>query len=205
VVVEFRKTGLRRYGVFVERDRAPALAMHPAPAFDEFLPHDLLHFVAEAEWGLDGAIFGQLAAGGDAGTFWPVDKALVGAAMRRRKRLRRGRTRGRRSELLANVLERAWNARRGRTPLPEDWDERLAAARVDDRERLAEVVASLDGLAERWRRLRVGESLRLEWPRPERRARRARRQPPRGSDSRSKSRYGSRPWRPPSRPKPDSL
>jgi hypothetical protein len=204
VVVEFRKTGPRRYGVFVERDRACALAMHPAPGFDEFLPHDLLHFVAEAEWGLDGAVFGQLAAGGDAGTFWPIDKKLLGPAMRRRKRLRRGRARGRRSELLADVLERAWNARRGRTPLPADWDERLAAARVDP-ENLARVVGSLDDLAERWRGLEVGESLRLEWPRPERRPSRARRQPPQGSDSRSKARYGSSPWRPPSRPKPDSL
>jgi hypothetical protein len=204
VVVEFRKTGLRRYGVFVERDKAPALVMHPAPGFDEFLPHDLLHFVAEAEWELDGAIFGQLATGGDAGTFRPLDKELVGAAMRRRKRLRRGRARGRRSELLAAALEHAWNARRGRRPLPPDWDERLAAARVDP-ERLAAVVASLDDLADRWRGLRVGESLKLEWPRPERRRHRARRQPPQGSDSRSKPRYGSSPWRPPSRPKPDSL
>jgi hypothetical protein len=203
VVVEFRKTGLRRYGVFVERDTAPTLVMHPAPGFDEFLPHDLLHFVAEAEWGLDGAVFGQLAAGGDAGTFWPLDQRLVAAAMRRRKRARRGRWRGRRSELLANVLDYAWNARRGRRPLPADWEERLEAARVDP-EQLAEVVTSLDDLAERWRALPVGESLRLEWPRPER-GRRARRQPPQGSDSRSKSRYGSRPWRPPSRPKPDSL
>jgi hypothetical protein len=204
VVVEFRKTGARRYGVFVERDTACALVMHPAPGFHEFLPHDLLHFVAETEWGLDGAVFGQLAAGGDAGTFWPVDQKLVASAMRRRKRLRRGRTRGRRSELLTGVLERAWSARRGRSPLPDDWDERLAAARVDQ-ETLARVVASLDVLAERWNELRVGESLRLEWPRPERRRGGVRRQPPQGSDSRSKSRYGSSPWRPPSRPKPDSL
>ena len=26
----------------------------PAPGSDEYLPHDLLHFVAEAEWGLEG-------------------------------------------------------------------------------------------------------------------------------------------------------
>jgi hypothetical protein len=29
----------------------------------------MLHFVAGDEWKLDGAVFGQLAAGGDAGTF----------------------------------------------------------------------------------------------------------------------------------------
>jgi hypothetical protein len=83
VKVAFTKTGERRYGVFVDREYAPAMMMHPAPKFDEFLPHDLLHFVAEAEWGLDGAVFGQLAAGGDAGTFWaayPKRVRALGAA-----------------------------------------------------------------------------------------------------------------------------
>src|ERR671937_1912701 len=111
--VTFQRTGERRYGVLVEREQAPTLAKHPAPGFDEFLPHDLLHFVGEAEWGLDGAVFGQLAAGGDAGTFWPVDQELLGRMMRRRKQRPRGKPRGRRSELLAGVLECAWNARRG--------------------------------------------------------------------------------------------
>ena len=166
--VQFTKTGLRRYGVVVEREHAPAMMMHPAPGFDEFLPHDLLHFVAEAEWGLDGAVFGQLAAGGDAGTFWSVDHKLIRRMRRREKIRRKSRPRGRRSELLAHVLEDAWNARQGRARLPEDWDERLAAARVSP-ERLDEVAASLDGLAERWHGLRVGESLTLEWPRAERR------------------------------------
>jgi hypothetical protein len=59
--------------VFVEREHAPDVFMHPAPGYDEYLPHDLLHFVAEAEWGLDGSVFGQLAAGGNAGTFSPVE------------------------------------------------------------------------------------------------------------------------------------
>ena len=165
--VSFTKTGERRYGVYVERDYAPAMIANPAPGFDEFLPHDLLHFVGEAEWGLDGAVFGQLAAGGDPGVFVPVDQDLVARMMRRRKH-RRGRPRGHRSELIAHLLESAWKARRHRAPLPENWEERLAAARVTP-ERLAEVVASLDDLAERWHALRIGESLTLEWPRPDRR------------------------------------
>jgi hypothetical protein len=167
VNVTFQKTGERRYGILVERDKAPAAMMHPAPGFDDFLPHDLLHFVAEAEWGLDGAVFGQLAAGGDAGTFWPVDKKLLGKAMRRRRHLRtRHYKGGRRSELLADVLDRAWRAHSGKSQLPQDWEERLAAARVDP-ERLDAVVASLDELAKRWHGLRVGGSLKLEWPRRE--------------------------------------
>ena len=63
--------------------------MNPAPGYDDYLPHDLLHFVAEAEWNLDGAVFGQLARGGDAGTFYPTDKSLIPRAMRDRKRRKR--------------------------------------------------------------------------------------------------------------------
>jgi hypothetical protein len=168
MLVHFRKTGLRRYAVLVERDRAPALVAHPAPGYDDYLPHDLLHFVAEAEWGLDGAVFGQLAAGGDPGIFLPVDPDLVARWVRRRKLRPRAHPKGRRSELLAYALECAWKARRRRRPLPDGWDDLLAAARVD-REGLARVFAILDELAERWHALRIGEDLTLEWPRPERR------------------------------------
>ena len=70
--VHFRKTGRRRYGIFVERDDAHDVYMNPAPGYDDYLPHDLLHYVAEAEWGIDDGVFGQLAAGGDAATFIPA-------------------------------------------------------------------------------------------------------------------------------------
>jgi hypothetical protein len=155
----------------VERERAPTVIAN-APGYDDYLPHDLLHFVAEAEWGLDGAVFGQLAAGGDPGLFLPVEPELVARWLRRRKLRPQTRPKGRRSELLAFGLERAWYARRRRRPLPDGWDDLLAEARVDH-ERLARVVASLDELAERWHGLRIGEELTLEWPRPERRPRRA--------------------------------
>ena len=77
MLVHFRKIGRRQYAVLAEPDGAPALIAHPAPGYDEYLPHDLLHFVAEAEWGIDGAVFGQLAAGGDPGIFLPTDPMLV--------------------------------------------------------------------------------------------------------------------------------
>ena len=168
--VSFAKTGERRYGVIVQRDRAPEVVMNPAPGYDDFLPHDMLHFVAEAEWKLNGAVFGQLAAGGDAGTFHPVDQSLVARAMRDRKRRKRraGKPKGRRSEILADILEHAWNARRGREPLPSNWQEQLTTARVSI-ERLERVVDRLDDLAERWHALRVGEELTLDWPGTERR------------------------------------
>jgi hypothetical protein len=130
--------------VYVSRDRAPDLRCGSI-GYDEWLPHDLLHFVAEAEYGLDEGIFGNLAAGGHARIFQPVDSALV-PKMWRRQRIRRTRLPdGRRSEQLAWKLEQGW---RKRTLAPH-------------------LQQKLDDLAERWHALQVGGSLTLEWPRPE--------------------------------------
>lgn len=142
--VTFVKRGVRRYSVHVRRDRAPDLWCGSI-GYDDWLPHDLLHFVAEAEHGLDGAVFGDLAAGGNAGIFQPVEKQLV-AKMWRKQRIRRTRLpEGRQSEELASELEQGWRAK----TLP------------------VRLQAKLDELATRWHSLQVGESLTLEWPRPE--------------------------------------
>ena len=66
--VTFVKKGERRYAVEVHRDRYPDLWCGSI-GYDDRLPHDLLHFVAEAEFGLDGAVFGDLAMGGNARIF----------------------------------------------------------------------------------------------------------------------------------------
>jgi hypothetical protein len=154
VRVSFTKTAARRYSVYVERDNAPALAISSAPGFDVYLPHDLLHFVAEAEFGLDGGVFGDLAAGGNARIFIPVDKDLVAKTWRRNRMKKHRLPDGHRSEELAGALERAWGARRHGTPPPPE---------------LEPLMGKLDILAEQWHALAVGESLTLEWPRPERR------------------------------------
>ncbi|HJQ50296.1 MAG TPA: hypothetical protein VJ838_07285 [Gaiellaceae bacterium] len=146
--VTFVKTGARRYAVEVSRVRYPDLRCGSI-GYDEWLPHDVLHFVAEAEFGLDGGIFGDLAAGGNARIFMPVDGKLV-AKMWRKERIKRTRIPdGRRSEELAWNLERGWRAR----TLPPKLQE------------------TLDELAARWHVLQVGGSITLEWPRPEGRRR----------------------------------
>jgi len=66
--VTFTKEGPRRYSVYVSRERYVDLRCGSI-GYDDWLPHDLLHFVAEAEFGLDGAIFGDLASGGNARIF----------------------------------------------------------------------------------------------------------------------------------------
>jgi hypothetical protein len=165
MLVHFRKLDGRRYSVLVEPANAPPVIAHPAPGYDDHLPHDLLHFVAEAEWGIDGAIYGQLAAGGDPGIFLPVDDDLVPQWLRRRKLRRKAHPPGRRSEVLAHVLECSWKATRLHQPLPEYWADYLITARADPDD-LERVVASLDELADRWHRLQVGDQLTLTWPRP---------------------------------------
>lgn len=166
--VTFTKTASRRYGVEVERDNYPALAIRSAPGYDAYLPHDLLHFVAEAEFGLDGGVFGNLAAGGSARIFVPVDQRLVAKTWRAERRHKTRLPEGRRSEQLAGLLEHAWAIRRRGAPRPADWDERVAENDVDPA-RLDSVLLVLDGLAERWHGLDTGGSLTLQWPRRERR------------------------------------
>jgi hypothetical protein len=135
----------RRYDIYVERDRATDLFMRSAPGYDDWLPHDVLHFVAESEYGLDGGVFGHLAAGGNARIFIPVDPKET-AKIWRHARMKKVRLPdGRRSEELAGQLERGWRARTLEPGL----------------------LARLDALAEHWHALPLGGELTLEWPRAE--------------------------------------
>ena len=146
--VAFRKTGGRRYAVEVGRDRYPDLWCGSI-GYDDWLPHDLLHFVAEAEYGLDGGVFGDLAAGGNARIFMPVDRELIPKMWRRQRTHPTRLPDGRRSEQLAGELEQGWRAK----TLP------------------LQLQRKLDRLAAEWHALQVGGCLTLEWPRPEGRGR----------------------------------
>ena len=61
--VTFTRTGTGRYGVQATPVGFPTVEMNPAPGYDAYLPHDLIHFAVEAELGLPLGVFGQLAAG----------------------------------------------------------------------------------------------------------------------------------------------
>ena len=158
--------------------------MNPAPGYDDHLPHDLVHFVVEEELGLKLGIFGQLAAGGTAGTFrLPAQPK----ASRERSRLQRklkqrgerlalvGREDAEFSEKAAAICHREWLAK---SPQPEH--RTMAQARAltgkklrtllseTEQERLSEAVVRrvcerLTELAEQWSQLAVGEALTLEW------------------------------------------
>jgi hypothetical protein len=135
-----------RYDVYVSRDRATDLFIRSAPGYDDWLPHDVLHFVAEAEYELEDGIFGHLASGGNARVFIPVD-AKETVKLWRQSRIKKVKLAdGRRSEELADQLDRGWHAR---TLEPK-------------------LLAKLDALARQWHSLPVGGELTLEWPRAER-------------------------------------
>lgn len=179
--IEFRRTGERRYAVTVHRRDQTVLEMSPAAGYDPLMPHDLLHYVVESELGLRSGIFGQIADGGDAGTFHAVPAETGGRreAARRRRRLakrgarllRDGRSDSSASERAVSICLREWVARRAR---PARQSPGVSEAPVAGRggaeddvvpgRSLDRILARLDGLSRQWAGLRVGESVVVEWP-----------------------------------------
>jgi len=171
--VIFRRTGERRYAVVVRIAGKPAQTMNPAPGFDEHIPHDLVHYVVEAELRLHAGVFGRAARGG--GTFYAAEAGPTDArqqARERRKQARReqslarerqGGEQMRASERLAYLSDIAWRRKQGQKPSAE-----FAYARVEptleEAARVERVVRRLDELAPRWRALPVGGELTFEWP-----------------------------------------
>src|SRR5690606_15417802 len=176
--VHFIRSGERRYGMRIEREGAPVLVMDPAPGFDPDLPHDMVHFVVEAALGLKTGVFGQIAAGGDAGSF----HVEAGGALSTKERQRAARRQvakgaklvraqgreGELSELAAFLFDIAWRsqsrpdsaaqraalgeAERTHAGLSADERARFDAARPD-------VFRYFDWLSQAWRDLPVGAAL----------------------------------------------
>jgi hypothetical protein len=184
VNVEFKRTGERRYAVIVHRD-GETLAMSTAPGYDTLMPHDLSHMIVELELGLDGGIFGQLAAGGHAATFHRTDavspdrRATARDRRRRDKRgdrlMKAGRDDGALSERATYICLHAWLARSA-DPVHRARAHTMAAeaahvrdvqssdeARVLSPAAIDRVCARLDALSRQWRALAIGESMFVEW------------------------------------------
>ncbi len=172
--VTFTRTGTRRYSVHVDREEAARLKVDPAPGYDEHLPHDLVHFVVEVECGLRDGIYGQLAAGGNAGLFRPVDEHHTKKWKRRNSR--KDSLSGKdipRSEELASVSLVEWYAHTGRAEPKAEHQKWVERAELGPTER-HRVVERLDTVAAQWRELGLDESLTFDWPWPERRPHRRR-------------------------------
>jgi hypothetical protein len=170
--VRFQRTGERRYAVIVAVRGQLSRALDPAPGYDDDIPHDLVHYVVEAELGLENGVYGRAARG--AGTFIMTADPSVGPrerARQQRKQRRREHALGVKdareagemaeSERLAALCDLTWRRRNGQRPDPGRPAPVPRAAHAAQVER---VVARLDELAALWRALPVGGELAFEWP-----------------------------------------
>ena len=170
--VRFRRTGVRRYAVVVTLAGEPPRAMNPAPAYDDDIPHDLVHYVVEAELGLTNGVYGRAARG--AGTFITTAERDVSPrerARKQRKQRRRERALGAQdarhaadmaqSERLAAFCDVAWRRKQGQHPDPA---RSAPVPRTEDAADVERLVSRLDVIAPLWRALSVGDELVFEWP-----------------------------------------
>lgn len=166
--VRFERTGERRYAVAVLRTEHGDLRMDPAPGYSDLIPHDLVHLVVEDEFGLEAGIFGQLAAGGNAGTFVPTQEPRTKAWARRVARRNRstGRDMARSEDLAAQVFPR-WLRHSGHLPGTHYVRQEPPPTDLTDAE-LDRAYNRLSELSTQWRAVAVGASMTVDWPRPER-------------------------------------
>jgi hypothetical protein len=148
--------------------------MNPAPGYDDHIPHDLVHYVVEAELKLGAGVFGRAARGGS--SFIAAVEA-GGNARDRRRQLRRQRKREARlseqddggaremmrAERLALLCDIEWRRRHGQR------GNGLAGVRVDpptpeEAREVERIVARLEGLGTAWNALPNGGSLVFVWP-----------------------------------------
>ncbi|HEX5657463.1 MAG TPA: hypothetical protein VFX59_09710 [Polyangiales bacterium] len=169
--VTFKRTGERRYAVIVSHAGRIAQAIHPAPGYDDDIPHDLVHYVVEAALGLTSGVFGRAALGG--GTFLGEGAGSARERAReRRKQVRKeaglsardraGANELESSERLAALCDVSWRRRHGQRPDPLRKAPDLEHA--EDAARIERVVSKLDVLAPLWRALPVEGELVFEWP-----------------------------------------
>ncbi|MGI9119039.1 MAG: hypothetical protein ACR2G7_02735 [Acidimicrobiales bacterium] len=160
----FTKVDGGRYTMEVTGAKDPELGPRQGAGYDEFLPHDVVHFIVEDEAGLAGGVFGRVA-DGQSNLFPPAE---AGDGRRHRRRVARHQLSKSdhkdmaRSELLASVCPPLWELRTGRRSQEPEWfgsvDPEVLDSPLIDR-----VLCRLDDFAERWSVLPVGGSITLDW------------------------------------------
>lgn len=167
--VTFERTGERRYATVVTLPGRNPRRMDPAPGYDAHIPHDLVHYLAEAELRLSSGVFGRAAAGG--GGFFetadtPGDPRRRSRVQRRLKKREASLSRAdrgdmARSEQLAGMCDIAWRRRAGATA--PAWAERRRIP-PEDAPAVDRILGRLDELAPLWHDLPVGGALSFTWP-----------------------------------------
>ena len=152
--VTFTRTAERRYRVSVDGPGVVSSWIEPAPGYDDQLPHDMVHFVVENELGIRGGVFGQLAAGGHAGTFFRT------AEPRQRKVINRGNRLAAANRKDAAFSERiAWLAFATWKHIPSG----MSSVEGVSAEDIKRVCREFDTVSALWSKLAVGESMTLVW------------------------------------------
>jgi hypothetical protein len=150
--VTFTRVHAKGYAVSVEGAGIDPLKMQPAPGYDARLPHDVAHFIVENELGIMGGIFGQLAAGGTANTFFSEE------ARNRRKARKRGTEIMKANKGDALFSEHAVWAAQSR------WEEQdiIPDTKIPKPD-LDRIIAKFEEFANEWSKLPIGGSITLEW------------------------------------------
>ena len=150
--VTFRRTRKRGYSVSVEGPNIDPATMDPAPGYDDRLPHDAAHFIVENELGIVGGVFGQLAAGGTANTFFSRESKKPRRVKDRGARIVKENSRDAQfSEHAVFAAQSRWERR---DIIPE------TAIPVADIER---ITAKFEEFAKVWSGLEIGGSITLVW------------------------------------------
>ena len=168
-----------RYGVDVSRESGPPARLRVVKFDAESLPREIKHFLVEREFGLKLGIFGQLAAGGDAGRFWaaPADRDSRLAHLSHRLQVT-GRGDLGRSVALVAWCTAAWEIETGRRSAglgaprwsseqrtqrsAEPWP--LLDVAAVSCEQVAAAVQCLAATALVWNELRPGQRVSFDWP-----------------------------------------
>ena len=164
--VTFTKVARRRYLMTIVREREPQLAPRHGPGYDDYLPHDAVHFIVEAEARLSGGVFGRISAGWS-NIFWAADPKMLRRDKRREAKRRPSAAEHAdmaRSEELAGICQPLWQLRAGhRRELPL-WFSSVPPDLLELSPLRERILARLDEFAARWHALPVGGSITLSWP-----------------------------------------
>jgi hypothetical protein len=184
MLVTFLRTDERHYAVRAALAGRGIVEMNPAPGYDPFMPHDLQHFIVERALGIQGGIFGQLAAGGNARIFRAVlDRPDARETSRENRKLaRKGkhlmsshRSDSMRSERATFICWHDWLSHsddprlRAKAPRMEETAcNMLARIAAEERalytpQKMAQIRSQFQRLSERWSALRIGESITEPW------------------------------------------
>ena len=168
----FERAGERRVRITVERDDGALLEIRSPDASRE-IPHDLVHYVVEAELGLPEGFWGKIARGVVFDSVRVVRAPIRRTARPRRKRRRLPPRQLLEAEVLVEIFLKSWDGSAVeeygsvRAYLDATWSPRTRS-RADeiDPATIDRVSARLDEISRRWQALPKGRALELDWPPP---------------------------------------